>query len=133
MTDYPYVAKHPERVRAKLNEPITVKQAILTALENGATMRQAAAMARVTRQTLYNWMATDAEFKAEVHAVEATLIWGLVRDIMTTDDWRAKRWVVEQRDPEYRRGPIPSAPAASEPIPELPEGVSDADIEDALR
>jgi hypothetical protein len=128
-----YKAKNPERVAAKLAEPIPTKTAILRSLENGATMRQAAAMARVTRQTLYNWMTTDPEFAAEVRAVEATLIWGLVRDIMTTDDWKAKKWIVEQRDPEYRRGPIPSAPTASEPIPELPEGVSDADIEEALR
>lgn len=127
------VGKNPDKVRAKLMDTITIKEAILRSLSAGATMRQAAAMARVTRQTLYNWMATDLEFAADVHAVEATLIHGIVRDIVTADDWKAKKWFVEQRDDDYRKGPIPQAAPAPEPIPELPPGVSDADIEAALK
>lgn len=119
------VGKNPDKVRAKLNEPITVKEAILRSLGAGATMRQAAAMARVTRQTLYNWMATDEEFKLDVEAVEAELIHGIVRDIITVDDWKARKWFVEQRDDDYRKGPIQHQPqAATAEVPKLPEGVT---------
>lgn len=118
------------RPRTDLNATITLKEAILRSLAAGATMRQAAAMARVTRQTLYNLMKADEEFALEVAAVEAELIHGITRDIVSADDWRAKKWYVEQRDDDFRKGPIQQAPTmpTGADVPPLPSGVTAEDI-----
>jgi hypothetical protein len=72
---------------------------ICQALRLGATRRDAAAVARIHRDTFYQWLKEKPEFPEAVKKAEAE---GVVMSLAkinkaASDDWRAAAWLLERR------------------------------------
>lgn len=62
----------PERRKPK--ECAKIKNAIIQSLKNGDTLIHASELAKVNRQTVYNWMATDKKFYKAVEEAKLSRV-----------------------------------------------------------
>lgn len=87
------------RARSKENhEAITAK--ILGAIKTGATVEAACSLARIARQTFYNWLKKDTVLKADYEEALAHSEIFLVSEIRKDPSWQSKAWLLERRFPE---------------------------------
>lgn len=76
-----------------------LKKKIIKLAEKGATNRDCAESCRIAERTLYNWIATDANFAEDYAQAQAEARMKSIELIASSDDWRAHAWLQERRDP----------------------------------
>lgn len=83
--------------KPKLSEPRV--EAILKALEYGATRTAAAGAGGVTRMTLYRWIEADVTLRDEVEKAEARAEYAFTRAVADAvpKNWQAAAWWLERR------------------------------------
>lgn len=90
--------------RARWGERSEAIEAILDAIERGASMIDAASAAGITDRTLYNWQREQPELKAEIERTraraESHLLECLKAAATEKKDWRAYAWLLERRFPD---------------------------------
>jgi hypothetical protein len=80
-----------------------VRRHLLEVAEQGATNRDAAALAGVGERTLYTWLA-HPDYEDFASAYTTSRAFGRMRSITliaNSTDWRAHAWLLERVDPEH--------------------------------
>ena len=72
---------------------------IIDYLNKGVSIKGACMAANIAQKTYYRWMNEIPEFKEMVEAAQGDIEATLISDIMASDDWRAKAWILERRYP----------------------------------
>lgn len=87
-------------------EQETLAEIIEQALKDGATVVQACLLAKIDRQTFYNWCERDSGFSARM---EAAKNWvniharrNIAHSIVTKSGIGTGQWYLERRDPEFK-------------------------------
>jgi AcrR family transcriptional regulator len=82
-----------------------LRKQLLELLSQGVNLSQACVAVGLSRRTVYNWLAKDAEFVEAVERATTRLIATAERTLLAAienGDTRAAMWLLERRAPEYR-------------------------------
>lgn len=74
-------------------------QKVLQAIGNGLTVKDACAVAGISRQTLYNHIDKDEQFAHEFDKAQVAFKLTHLRNVASAsqNDWRASAWILERK------------------------------------
>ena len=77
---------------------------IIQLLEKGNHRSDVCRAARIDRQTFYNWIDADEEFRSDCEAAEAQAMMDAVENIQRAgrEQLQANAWLLDRRSPEWR-------------------------------
>lgn len=74
-------------------------QKVLGAIANGLNVKDACAVAGISRQTLYNHIEADSTFAEEFEKAQVSFKLTHLRNVASAsqNDWRASAWILERK------------------------------------